>query len=664
MRRKWPLFILALTVLASLTFNADSMPSFDAIRAIICKDTDGTDCKPMLRVLAAMNSYGSNWAVKFGYTSTAVFAGPNDSLWGANSSDDITFHFTRTNGRHVYDLTFMGSYTTQTVVQYSGCIPGTYCCTSNTGMTRSFKVVPMPGAISYNVFDTSSPYFKWDFSINVTLGTNSSTIDLSESNNEGKWPENSISPIITGRVIPLSNSPNSGIDYTSSRMVIEPFWSREPFFVPADQFVPGRNRIAITQETFNYLAVGMCELDTLKRIVQVGADERDAFSQWYRRLVINPQYGYASIGRSKFNQGDPKNYLTTILLGDRATLLTEVMVDSTDYVLVPIHAEPVGTGGYGYIDNTTKHFHSFVDVTNAGRTAGHVTVKAGRCCYAPSNATQIQTLTCAYIFSVGYNSPMIRGSFLGPSESSRYRFETELDLTGQAGYCSFSLSSGNNYSSRYDVGFPLVLDTATPATPGSTCEYPFIAIPDPPFCQSPCTVDQRYNTTTDTCDPADCFAKYKGSRNIYDETTGLCKPSAVPPPPSSEPITIPTINTPVNGTPTFTMTPEGTYTVDCGENGVYNEQTLTCDCAPGWYTDMQQPIYSFEFCSVQSAFPPDQLYDQNKGPSKGTVNYLKLIVAVTITLVFVIIIALVAGYILSHRKDKNDVEDESELESM
>jgi hypothetical protein len=48
-----------------------------------------------------------------------------------------------------------------------------------------------------------------------------------------------------------------------------------------------------------------------------------------------------------------------------------------------------------------------------------------------------------------------------------------------------------------------------------------------PYCQSPCTTDQTWNSTTKSCQPVDCLRKYRGSKSWYNPNTGLCEAAAV-----------------------------------------------------------------------------------------------------------------------------------------
>jgi hypothetical protein len=606
-----------------------------------------------------MTSRGTEWSVRFQSPSTAVFVGPSDSAWGANTTNDIEFHFTRLNSRTILPLTYLGSWTTLTVSAGIGCVNNAYCCTDGNDVRRWFQVVEKSGAKRYQVFSTSNPAIHWDFNINVTLSNQSSTIPLSDSNMEGVWPPSElIDPAMRGKVIPLSSSSVSSI--LLGNIAVDSTWARMPFVVPRSLFREQFPSFSLTQELFNFYMSGSCDLLTAQQLVRVSStDLTDSFSDFWSSSVSSLfSQSQLSIPNSRLDPTQPPHHLH-YYTSDQVTMLVDLVLDSEEYQLTPIHAEPVGTGGGGYIQYEEKKFHAFIDVTNAGRTSGYVEVSALRCCYAPTGAHN-PTLSCANLFSRTGISGDRTGSFMAPAETLRFRFESSVMPTDQSGYCSFVLKSTNNHTRSYDIGFPIDGVGPPKSTPSFSCDPPYIPLPDPPFCQSPCTVDQIYNDVMTSCDPVDCVRKYKGGRNVYDPETGLCKPSIVPPPQApSPPFVVPITVTPVNGTPTFTQEPDGSFTIHCGDHGTFDSQRMTCNCDPGWITDMQQPITKFEYCGVQSNFEPDTIYNQQQPPSKSQVNYLKLILAVSITFVLVLIVALVTAYFCSASKKKADKSDSS-----
>src|SRR5689334_6249790 len=126
-----------------------------------------------------MSARGTDWAVQFQLPSTAVFTGPNNTIWGANGTDNANFYLTRVNSRISLPLTYVGTYGTQHVVQGSACTASSYCCQSN-GIQRTFTLAPTSGSPSYDIYSLAfSPQVAWDFTVNLTIGNNVTILPLS-----------------------------------------------------------------------------------------------------------------------------------------------------------------------------------------------------------------------------------------------------------------------------------------------------------------------------------------------------------------------------------------------------------------------------------------------------------------------------------------------------
>jgi hypothetical protein len=356
--------------------------------------------------------------------------------------------------------------------------------------------------------------------------------------------------------------------------------------------------------------------------------------------------------KDELETSDSTSVSTFVLrTSDIASLMVDTILDSVNFTMTPISAEPQII--FGSFFKSIDSFMIYIDVTNTGRTAGLVNVIASTCCYAPTDAIN-PTLSCAQIFGINSDLPNTQASFMSPAETVRFRFSSIIIPYNQSGYCTFYAKSGTVYVSNYEVGWIMGSPTMSPNAPSTSCDPPYVPIPDPPYCQPPCTIDQVYNTNTGICDPVDCITKYKGGRNVYDPRTGVCKPSS-PPPPSApadvgSPVTtVPT--TPSNGTSTFPMAPDGSYSINCGEHGTFNPTQLTCDCHPGWITDLSQTIAEFVFCNVQSNFSPDTIYDQQE-PSKSSkhVNYVALITALVVLFVVLLVTGLLVRCLCCNSK--------------
>ena len=641
-----------------------------------CADPQyAADCSPQLRVLTAISSRGTNWALSFTVPSTAVFSGPSNTIWGYNASSDFELTFQKLQSSLRISLTHVGYWGTQTVQEYNFCVAGAYCCLDVNNVQKSYQLVAATQYPTYRVFQISSAASTWDLSANLTIGNQSSSayiIPMSNTATQGVWPPNVARPLLKSSVSPLWRDYASSIlsMATGNYLAVDSTWSHSPFLVSLNQFSDGAYHIALTQPTFNALMYGACDITTATQLVQISSVTPDSFSNWFGSSLVSmfPD-AWVSIPNSRFASTQSPPYYLSIIMNTQETYLLETTIDATQYQLLPLSSEPIGIGG-GSFEQSATSFLVYLDVSNVGRTSGSVEVQSLKCCYLPLNGT-VQILSCAILFFADdFVNGAVQTSTMTPGETQRFRFVTPIVPIGQSGYCTFAMRSGYTYVSYYDVGFSIPGTTAlsaSPSTPSGTCDPPNVPSPDPPYCQSPCTIDQVYNNATGLCDPVDCIVKYMGARNVYDATSGVCKPGGVSSSPSSPPT--PTSSSVANGSAPVapSSAPQFVYNVDCGPHGTFDAQSGTCDCAAGWITNMQQPSYSFIYCNVASNFAPNTIVGEQAPNNKLKVSYFALIIALPITLGVVIIGSIITAKILNGRCGKsgnagNELDEEEDEE--
>lgn len=754
----------------------------------------------MARVLTAINSRGVTMALNFTLPSTSLFAGPNETVWGADGTANATFSFARLNAGTKLDLLFYKTMRTQTVAYGAGCVTGAYCCVDSQSVARWFALTPLPGSKEYHVFSPQESTQVWDFPVVITVGNKSWDILLSdevltaswpphagkkrseenfgrlerEERNDQNWRErretvifrdstfdhleesgtnegflerrsleeyyNTTRPLISVQVIPLSST--APLSATTNFVVVDPTWANAPFYISTEPILGNQARSpGLSQATFSQMMTGYCSLDRARSITQLkdaSGNVIDAFTPYWRAVVAPQPQSAVSITTSQLDpRSAPSNWMV-ILRNDVTTLLVDSLIDSSEYTVVPVWAEPKVVGGNflivlpnsapalapptapsaptgeQYFSPTA--FNVFVDIANTGRTAGGVRVQATKCCYSaideqgkliatPGSGGGLEVvMTCASLFST---QPQIQT--INSGQAQRFFFSYAELPYGQSGYCSFNVSAVKLPADApivYDVGFSLLpLSTfapnwspssTTPSAPvsspsdgleGADCNPPFVRLPVFPYCQSPCTIDQTWlnvsiqppssspnapNSPPNTaptsyqdvlypspsgvgaCKPVDCAAKYAGNRNYYDENSGLCKPRGSVPstpqplPQPEEPVsTSPIDETPAPLytspsvpqfiSPSFVLQPDGTYVIDCGPHGTFDASASSCNCDAGWITDLQQPIWSFQYCSKQGKADPNTVYDQAKPPSSKNVNYLVLIICLAILAVLIVL---------------------------
>ena len=661
LNRPFPCYPLALDANSGLTYrllySVDSRAKLDTILS---------SCTEKLHVLAVLSSI--SWSVIGAWPPTGNSTSPPfDPTWVTNSSQhiEVGFAWPRTSSR--LNLTFLGTWSSQTVSEYRDCVPGAYCCQDDNGFSKSFLLTPNTNLPSYHVFRMNELANLWENWVNVTLNGVSTLLHLNNDVPRLDWPASGAPPILTARTIPLSTPYASilGSLSTSFYLAVDPTWSRQPFLVPIWQFLDQNNRIGLTQSGFVNVMDGICDLSSAQILVSVGhTATEDSFSTWFDASILLYFYdGWVSIPESRLDpMQNPPHYLI-VQPNTGFSLFAEVILNSTYNVLNALAATPIGVGGGMYLLSETQ-LVMYLDVLNQGGVPGVVYADNVECCYALASSSN-QALSCSVLFDI--TGSFHTRQFVAPGETARFLYTTLNIPFGQSGYCNLSLQSSYSSVVYYQVGFELGTAASEFAKiPSLTqpCTSPSISLPDLPFCQLPCTLDQVYNVSTSICDPLNCNAKYGSSRNQYDSATGICLPSTTQTPPVASPLAPQNISMPTypvdNGTVAFQLTPDGNYTVNCGIHGTPNADLTSCTCESGWLTDESQPISSFTFCSLQDLM---SAANTNKAPTqRSEYSPFNSVVGFIIAFCIILLCSLIVASIV-HSMHKGERSDRSAIDA-
>lgn len=403
--------------------------------------------------------------------------------------------------------------------------------------------------------------------------------------------------------------------------------------------------------TFASLMQGKCDLSSAQNLLSV-----DTFDAYTGHLITSSSLWISSINASKINPSNAPNNELQILALDTTTITSNVDLKSTSYTLQTISALPAVLDASSFIltsktlavasdsSYVAETLNFYVNMRNDADFAGFVLLKPWRCCFVAVDSQNEVLSTNSASASTSCASWFVASNVItiGAHQMERFYFQLLQSVPyGYSGYCSFNVSTSQAlYSATLDIGF------AIPAKGGNTqnstastldytsstssyyvsktlrldngtstvCALPYARINEFPYCKLLCAMDQVLLTSNGSCVAVDCVLKYKGTRDLYDATQGLCKASAAnlasPAPsaaPTPAPVPVTPSDTPVNVTapaevtisPAFGYQPDGTFNIDCGPHGTLNSEGLGCNCASGWATGLEQDLATAQFCSVQ-----------------------------------------------------------------
>lgn len=447
--------------------------------------------------------------------------------------------------------------------------------------------------------------------------------------------------------------------------------AQKPFIMPASAFSgnqPGTP--GYTKAAFASGMRGLCSLSSAQALVyyQGNPANTDSFLPYNTssNQIGNTPYA-VSLSLSSLDPTYAPNNWVFVTTSLQISSLASLTIDSTDYTLIRVYADPeiTNTGTFLSIGTPStsdsvvvaespaalsgaqsdgNSFNVYVDVANKGRVDGLVTMAPIKCCTSPigpdgvilTSATYNGTMSCSQWFIASTTATLSSGG------AQRLIVSMPYIPYGQSGFCSFNITATGNPDSIYtEVGvliYPLETSptpTSPNSAPPSTCSA---SSPDPGNCISPCKLDQMWKNTTAAeyisitpayapssstssdpstapenivslkdgtiCVPVDCITKYKGSRNVYDPSTGLCKPygsTTTPIAPSASPdLVIVTPIGPPSSSPTAPISnvSPSISTQSCGAHGKWNSFTGMCDCDNGWITAPGQLAENYEFCNA------------------------------------------------------------------
>lgn len=396
--------------------------------------------------------------------------------------------------------------------------------------------------------------------------------------------------------------------------------SENPFLI-LDTYVGGEiNKIGISQENFQSAISSSGEPCTPEKGREFFKVNNGLYYNQFSTFLPNTVSSYLNAIFSKemsylnVESGLPMK-LAMIPISQVITLISfEAEADSIR--IRKLLGEPVILKTGYYPPNPEDiQFTFYTDIMNVGKVSGTFSLINSECCFGEISNPNIN---CIVLF------PSVEKT-VAASETQRFLIMENVAeyLYNTTGFCSFTLNQYGIVEEEFNIPF----------------DFSQVECSD---CHLSCTMDQVYNFTDGKCYPDDCWLKYAGSRNWYDPKDGICKPSELcrvfdvdnnkcvefEPEPQS-PVSFPAYDTPIY------------KEIDCGENGDWDESSLSCKCKEGWENDLNQPSFDFKWCTIEVIVVPQAKEEK----------YLKqshiILIAVSI---LIAIIALIVTICMLRRK--------------
>ena len=151
-------------------------------------------------------------------------------------------------------------------------------------------------------------------------------------------------------------------------------------------------------------------------------------------------------------------------------------------------------------------------------------------------------------------------------------------------------------------------------------------------CEQRCTEDQTFLVEEETsiCVPVRCRDKYAGARDFYNSDTRMCEPLTYCSADRQLDIVSntcfagPKSETVPNSTPTAEHVPNSK--ISCGEHGESSEEGTSCRCEKGWTSNLNQDMFSFQWCAVQVPLGDQNSPSPSPPPAKDTGGVVEFIV--------------------------------------
>lgn len=516
---------------------------------------------------------------------------------------------------------------------------------------------------------------------------------------DSSYDDNTAQAYIQVRASPLTSSVYNQLK--SGDLIAVPISTAvRPFIIPATALsgtlrgTPGYTKAAFASDMR-----GLCTLQSAQSFVywQGNPANTDSFKQY---ITDSNQVGLTpyslNLAQSSLNPSSAPNNWLFITSTLQVNSYVSLQIDSTEYTLVRVYVDPTITneGSFvGSIDSgvssamsivssssiapasasTTATYNMFVDISNAGRTSGVVTLTPGKCCTSPigpdgvvlTSATYGGQMSCAWLFTQPVSATIASGGVV------RLMVSVPFVPYGLSGFCPFNITANGNPAYIYtEVDLHELPQTTTSpssptapvASPTAACDPPYIKSSVAPYCSAPCKLDQTWVNSTAAeyisitpvyapssssssdpsispanivtlpaggiCVPVDCITKYKGSRNVYDPNTGSCKPygsGTTPTPSSASPdlwTVTPTSTSPQSTAPTASPIsgPSPVAPANCGAHGTWNPKTGMCDCDDGWMSapgQLTQSANSYVYCSMVGSSGPKLIQAPSGSPVRN-----------------------------------------------
>jgi hypothetical protein len=184
-----------------------------------------------------------------------------------------------------------------------------------------------------------------------------------------------------------------------------------------------------------------------------------------------------------------------------------------------------------------------------------------------------------------------------------------------AGLCEFTLSQHGEQSLRFNITFDTSAWFRTNQPSTEECQPPYtqIIVDGITYCQSPCTIDQIWNSSIAQCHAVNCLQKYLGAKSWYNKTTGRCEPAVVCLEGIYDAVNnlcidnnqIPTSPFGIDPNMTFPPSNAAPAALNCGPHGVPVGDV--CQCNDGWTTPQSGPQVKKEDIPWCTEFAQTQL---------------------------------------------------------
>ncbi|KAJ6234649.1 hypothetical protein M0813_29242 [Anaeramoeba flamelloides] len=462
------------------------------------------------------NSYELNYTLNAGHELVNEFG----ASWQVEDPITITF---QQNSRTIYSLEYQ-----QTVSNaYEGskhnidsiCEPLTKCCLDDENNLFSYFV--SNNKTEYNVFAIGKPRNEWDLTVQVQQDSILNQINLQSEN-----LEQGIDGLFTvvGEHSDLLTDLASLDDYS---LFVETYENTtEGFLVPTDQIENSINKIGITNEI--YLQHQTCpRVDLISLQSSSKYDQLESFRNQNLYNKIKCKYSEKD---TNYNLDRDFDHKEGVFCDDTTydEITIELNTANGTFKFQKLFAELriIDSGLEIYSNNNAI---LFVYLYNYGKYSGSIEALPVSCCFQ-NESTGAYDIDCNNI-----SLPISNTQKISSLEQISFKFNiySELNLKERPGLCQIDLLQHQQIEKNIKIYFDdntLKEDSnkGVRIDNSNNCgsENIEIMIGNILYCKQSCTIDQYWDSETNTCKPENCSLKYLNNFNprpFYNPSNGLCQ---------------------------------------------------------------------------------------------------------------------------------------------